>query len=200
MVKILDDLRQDHRNLAWLWDLLGRELSIFKEGGRPDYDLVEAILDYCINYPDLCHHPKENLIFDKLADRDSGVIGAIGDLKKEHERLTALTWRFSNTLSNVLEDEQLPRDWFLEVANDFLSSSCNHMQMEEVLFFPATRKSLTNEDWSDLETTIANVEDPLFGCDKQEKYQSLFKNIMDWKETLEPMDEAETRKRTSNTP
>ena len=81
MVKILDDLRQDHRNLAWLWDLLGRELSIFKEGGRPDYDLVEAILDYCINYPDLCHHPKENLIFDKLADRDSGVIGAIGELR-----------------------------------------------------------------------------------------------------------------------
>ena len=57
MVKILDDLRQDHRNLSWLWDLLGRELNIFKEGGRPDYDLVEAILDYCINYPDLCHHP-----------------------------------------------------------------------------------------------------------------------------------------------
>ncbi|MBC8339068.1 MAG: hemerythrin domain-containing protein [Alphaproteobacteria bacterium] len=197
MTKILDDLRQDHRNLALLWDLLGRELNIFKEGGHPDYELVETILDYCLNYPDLCHHPKENLVYDKLAERDPGAISAIGDLKKEHEKLTSLTWRFSTALSNVLEDEQLPREWFLNVANDFLGFSRNHMQMEEVLFFPAARKGLTGDDWAELEKAVEDVEDPLFGSDKQEKYQSLFQDIMDWKDMLEKMDADETRTKTS---
>lgn len=197
MTKILDNLHQDHRNLARLWDLLGRELNIFKKGGHPDYELVETILDYCLNYPDLCHHPTENLVFEKLAERDPGAINAIGDLKKEHEKLGALTWRFSNALSNVLEDEQLPRDWFLDVANNFLVFSRNHLQMEEVLFFPAARKNLTDQDWAELEAAIEDVEDPLFGSDKQEKYQSLFRDIMNWEKMLEKMDEAEAREKTS---
>lgn len=180
MTKILEDLLQDHRNLARLWDLLGRELNIFKEGGLPDYDLVESILDYCINYPDLCHHPKEDLIFDKLRERDPAAIGAIGDLKKEHDKLLALTWRFSTAVSNVIDDEQLPRDWFMDVANNFLSFSRNHMQMEEVVFFPAARKTLTDEDWKDLQESVENVEDPLFGEQKQEKYISLYQEIIDW--------------------
>jgi len=180
MTKILEGLLQDHRNLARLWDLLGRELNVFKEGGLPDYDLVENILDYCINYPDLCHHPKEDLIFDKLRERDPAAIGAIGDLKKEHDKLLALTWRFSTAVSNVIDDEQLPRDWFMDVANNFLSFSRNHMQMEEVVFFPAARKTLTDEDWKDLQESFENVEDPLFGEQKQEKYISLYQEIMDW--------------------
>ena len=197
MTKILDDLRQDHRNLARLWDLLGRELNIFKQGGQPDYDLVESILDYSLNFPDLCHHPKENLIYEKLADLDPGSLSAIGDLEKEHKKLTELTWKFSTALSNVLEDDQLPREWFLNVANNFLSFSRHHMQMEEVLFFPAARKNLTDEDWADLEKAVETVEDPLFGHDKQEKYQVLLQSILDWEKTLETMGQDEVREKTS---
>ncbi len=44
MTKILDELRDDHRNMARLLGPLGRELNTFQEGGRPDYDLVEIVL------------------------------------------------------------------------------------------------------------------------------------------------------------
>ncbi len=187
MLKILDDLHQDHLNFARLWDLLERELKIFKDGGQPDYGLVETILDYCINYPDLCHHPKEDIIFDKLMECDPATAKTIGDLKQEHENLITLTWRFSTAVSNILEDEQLPREWFMDIANNFLSSSRNHMQMEEVLFYPAARKCLTAEDWAELEASIENVEDPLFSADKQEKYLSLYQEILDWGKMLENM-------------
>jgi len=186
--KIINDLRKDHQNLAKLWDLLGRELKVFKEGGVPDYVLVESILDYNLNYPDLCHHPKENLVFEKLIKRDPAAESAIGNLKEEHEKLSSLTWRFSTAVANVLEDEQLPREWFLDVANEFLSFSRNHMQMEEVLFFPAALKTLTAEDWNDLEDTYEKVDDPLFNDQKQEKYQALYKEIMDWGEIINQED------------
>ena len=180
MPKVLNELRQDHRDMARLWDILGRELKVFKEGGLPDYDLVGTILEYCLNYLDLIHHPKEDLIYQYLKDRDPTSGNIIGDLEQEHIRLTALTRRFSKALKNVLEDEQLPRDWFMDVANDFLNFSRNHMQMEEVLFFPAARKHLTPDDWAKVEAASKKVGDPLFGELINEKYRRLYDEIDDW--------------------
>jgi len=186
MTKILDEIRDDHRNMARVYDLLGRELNTFKEGGRPDYDLVEIILEYCLHYPDLCHHPKEDLIFEKLQARDPATANIIGNLKREHEELSTLTWRFSCAVMNVLDDQTLPRDWFLDVANDYLSFSRNHMQMEEVLFFPAARKTLAPEDWAELDDTREMVEDPLFGEGIQKKYEGLYQEIMNWEGGSQP--------------
>ena len=97
-----------------------------------------------------------------------------------------MTWRFSSAVRNVLDDETLPRDWFLDVANDYLSFSRNHMQMEEVLFFPAVRKTLAPEDWAELNDTWEMVEDPLFGEEKQKKYQGLYQEIMNWEGKSQP--------------
>ncbi len=193
MTKILDELGEDHRNLARLFDLLGRELNTFKEGGRPDYDLVENILEYCLQYPDLCHHPKEDLIFEKLQARDPATANIIGNLRQEHEKLSTLTWEFSIAVRKVLDDVTLPRDWFLDLANDYLSFSRNHMQMEEVLFFPEARKHLTPEDWADLDHTWETVEDPLFGEETQKKYEGLYQEIMNWEGQSQPQVRASTR-------
>jgi hemerythrin-like domain-containing protein len=54
------------------------------------------------------------------------------------------------------------------------------MQMEEVLFFPAARKSLTPEDWASLEAASRKGDDPLFGDEKHEIYKALYQEIMEW--------------------
>lgn len=204
MPKILNELQDDHKNMSRLFDLLGRELLKFKEGEPPDYDLVENILEYCLDYPDLIHHPKEDLIFEKLRTRNPAIVDSIGDLKKEHAKLATSTLRFSTAVRNVLEDGQLPRDWFLDMGNDFLTLSRNHMQMEEVLFFPAARKNLKPTDWKELELAVENGEDPVFGEIKRERYSTLFQKIMDWGKVLDDLgkmleDAAETPKEKSKT-
>lgn len=204
MPKILNELQDDHKNMSRLFDLLGRELLKFKEGEPPDYDLVENILEYCLDYPDLIHHPKEDLIFEKLRTRNPAIVDSIGDLKKEHAKLATSTLRFSTAVRNVLEDGQLPRDWFLDMGNDFLTLSRNHMQMEEVLFFPAARKNLKPTDWKELELAVENGEDPVFGEIKRERYSNLFQKIMDWGKVLEDLekmleDTAQTPKEKSKT-
>ena len=57
--KFLNELQDDHKNMARLFDLLGRELLKFKEGEHPDYDLFKSILEYCLDYPDLIHPPRK---------------------------------------------------------------------------------------------------------------------------------------------
>ena len=195
MPKILNELQEDHKNMARLFDLLGRELLKFKEGEHPDYDLVEIILDYCLDYPDLVHHPKEDLIFAKLRTLNPAIVESIGDLQKEHEKLAASTRRFSTAVRNVLEDGLLPRDWLMDVGNGYLSLSRNHMQMEEVLFFPAALKNLKPADWRELEQAVENAEDPVFGEIKHQRYSDLYRKIMDWGKMQE--EGAETPKEKS---
>jgi hemerythrin-like domain-containing protein len=66
MVEIIEILRQEHRNIEKLLSVLEQELSVFARGERPDYEVVGAIIEYFKQYPDSCHHPKEDIIYEKF--------------------------------------------------------------------------------------------------------------------------------------
>lgn len=62
MIEIIEVLREEHRNIEKLLRVLERELSVFDRGDHPDYVVIEAVVDYFKDYPDRCHHPKEDII------------------------------------------------------------------------------------------------------------------------------------------
>ena len=185
MSKVVWKLREDHRNMARLLNLVGREIDVFEKGEHPDYELIETILDYLMNFPDHLHHPVEDMIYRKLEARDPEAVKSIGDLTGEHERLYQSIHRFFAALQNVLQDETLPRDWFSGVAREYHDSLLRHMQMEEVLFLPAAMRALSAEEWKEIETELGNEKDPLFGGEADRRYKALHKEIMDWSEELD---------------
>ena len=186
MSNVIWKLREEHRKLARLMDLIAREVKAFDQGQSPDYYLVESVLEYVLNYPDLCHHPKENLVLAKLRERDPKAAESVGDLEREHEKLGALTRRFAAAVQNVLQDAQLPRDWFTGVASDYLAFQRRHMQMEEVVFFPPALRALTKEDWEEIEDDLSTPYDPLFDEGKlEEKYERIHHEIMKWGELFD---------------
>ena len=75
-----------------------RQVARCNEGTTPDYEIIEEVLDYCLSYPFLCHHTKEDLFYRKLRVRDAAATEAIGDLEADHEELALLTRRFAATL------------------------------------------------------------------------------------------------------
>ena len=162
MSETIDKLRTDHRNLARLMDIIAREVRVFEAGDLPDYDLVASVLA-------------------KLRQRDPDIAITVGDLDREHEKLGTLTRRFAAALDNVMQDAELPRDWFVEVASEYLDFQRRHMQMEEVLFFPAALRALSEDDWRELATDAPSADDPLFGgTDAQGEYDALLEEIMKW--------------------
>lgn len=186
MSNVIWKLRQEHRRLTRLMDLIAREVRAFEQGHSPDYYLVESILEYILNYPELCHHPKEDLVLAKLRVRDPEAAANVGDLEHEHEKLAALTRRFAAAVRNVLQDEQLPREWFVGVASDYLTFQRQHLQMEEVVFFPPALRALTPEDWEEIEDDLATPYDPLFDEGKlEEKFARIHKEIIEWGEIFE---------------
>ncbi len=62
-----------------LRDALERQVAVLKGGGTPDYDIVQGVMDDCLTFPDLHHHPKADLIYRRLAARDPAAAAGGGD-------------------------------------------------------------------------------------------------------------------------
>ena len=65
MARVLDELRRDHRNMAKILAIVEGQARLIREGRIADLDLVERAMDYSLGYPDLCHHPKDDLILER---------------------------------------------------------------------------------------------------------------------------------------
>ncbi len=53
MVEIIEILRQEHRNIKKLLQVMEQELNVFDRGERPDYEVFGAIIEFFKNYPEL---------------------------------------------------------------------------------------------------------------------------------------------------
>ncbi len=182
MAKALDTLRQEHRDMEKLLLALERQLQAFAAGQIVDYEIVEDVVDYSLAYPDLCHHPVEDLIYEKVKQRDSGAFGDRIDLEAEHKRLATLTERFSSLLKGVRQETPTPRDWFDKTARDYIDFTRRHMELEERYFFPVAEKMLQAPDWAAIEARLADTEDPLFSGDVQRRFRRLRDEVLAWDE------------------
>ncbi len=180
MSAMMESLREDHENMVQVLDVLEHELAVFDRAERPDYEIIQVILYYFQEYPDRCHHPKEDLIFRKLKERAPARASAFADLEAEHEEEALRLHRFAEAVDNALTDQDVSRDSFTHVAREFIDGERKHMEMEERHFFPAAIESLTDEDWSELDSRLADERDPLFGADVVERFQALRRRIIKW--------------------
>lgn len=174
MPEALDFLRQDHRNMAALLRMLAWQVDKFRNGKRPDYDVISSILEYFVSFPDAYHHPREDMVFAKLRDRDPRAAETIGDLLTEHAELAARAREFSTELRAVLEEAEIPREAFARCARRFIDHQQQHIDMEESAFFPAAEKALTMKDWCELNALMATADHA------GERLEQLRKTILQW--------------------
>ena len=85
MTTIIDVLKEEHRNIETLLLILEQELHVFMKGERPDFDILRSFITYFLDYPDQCHHPKEDLIFSILRKRNASMSKSIDEVMSEHE-------------------------------------------------------------------------------------------------------------------
>jgi len=192
MAYLIEMLRQEHRNIEKLLRVLDRELSVFDRGGRPDYAIVLAAIDYFKDYPDSCHHPKEDFIFERLKVRDAAAAAEIGDLEAEHLEGAKRLRRVAQTIEAVLNDQDLVRSAVSNTIHEFIDRERIHMMMEERIVFPAALKALRASDWAEIALKLADREDPLSQPGLEDKFNTLRRKI------LELEDEAEAARRTAD--
>lgn len=179
MSKILDTLRDDHVNMTRLLDALERQLAVFDSGERPDYEFIAGLLEYCQGFPDRYHHPREDLIVEAMYRRAPQAAKAFAVLADEHEKLSALTRRFADTVEQVLEDQEMPRGWFDEQAREFIDFYRRHLAWEEDTVFPRAEELLSEPDWRAVDARIAAPDDPLFGGADEVRFRTLRRALLE---------------------
>lgn len=158
--------------------LLRSELEGSRAGDTLDYDLLGSIMEYTLHYPDLCHHPKEDLIYRRIQQRDASAAVRIGDLLREHAHLGELTRQFAAALRNRQHDVEMPKAWFEKLMETYIAANQRHIAEEERVFFPQAMVSLSEADWDEIDAQAAGKTDPLFGGALTAEYRRLHDRIM----------------------
>lgn len=170
----------EHRNFAKLLDVLETQLAIFHEGSEPDYDLMLDIMDYMISYTDRVHHPKEDLVFARIAERAPAVRGTIEQLARQHREIAESGKDLHRRLESLLGGAILSRQSIEEPARKYIDSLREHMDTEYRDVFPAVRKTLRADDWNAIDAEAgAFVPDPLFGERLEQQYEAIHRAMAD---------------------
>ncbi len=170
---IIDRLSREHRNIEKLLAVLERELDIFDRGERPDYEVIKAVISYFEVYPEVYHHPQEDVVFAKLKARDPAGAARIGNLAGEHRKGAERLRRVANAVEGVLADREVLRQSVVDTVRDFIDHERRHMAMEDRDFFPAAARVLEPADWAEIAATVTTHKDPLFDDLAEERFEAL---------------------------
>jgi len=182
MVEIIEILRQEHRNIEKLLRVMEQELSVFDRGERPDYEVFGAVIDFFKKYPDSCHHPKEDIIYQKFKARAPDRAASIADLEVEHREGAVRLRRIAQVIDSVLNDQELLRENVDRIVRDFIDNERKHIALEDEVIFPAIVDTLQPGDWADIALIMADRYGPPSGADFEEQFSTLRRNILELEE------------------
>lgn len=175
-----DDLAQlsaEHRRFSKLLGLMEEQLAKFHRHDRPDYELLRDILYYMTAYPDRFHHPKEDLVFAKVAERIAGARAHVEELHRQHRLIAEVGALFLANLEAALNGTILLREAVEEPALQFIALYRQNMMLEEQQLFPLARTVVSQADWAQAHAAIGTEADPLFGELVEDRYRSLHRWI-----------------------
>jgi hemerythrin-like domain-containing protein len=161
MTQALEALTVEHKRMSRLLGLLEEQVAVLEQAGEADYEVIKEILDYFLTYPDLCHHPKEDLVLEKLRARAPAAAAAVGALDEEHDRLSHQLHDFTHAVMNLMLEVEVPREALVRLAKGFVDHERRHMAAEERVFFPAALRYLTEADWREIGDRAKPFKDPL---------------------------------------
>jgi hemerythrin-like domain-containing protein len=164
----------DHVAFSRLLDLLDAEVIAFHTRAQPNYPLMFDILQYLHEYVDRSHHPREDVAFARLAEREPNLQLQVARRLQEHRVIAAAGERLVTLLNQILlGDDLIGRADVERAAATYLVYYRHHLRAEEELVIPRAVVLLTREDWSDVAAAGTTAGDPLAADGIDPKYPEL---------------------------
>lgn len=178
MKHLIESLHEDHRNLSKLLRLLETNLLALQSDNDPDYSLMVDIIEYICSYPDVFHHPREDLLYQRAMERDSSIREEIEPVLQQHIALNKSTHRLLESLNAVLNDTLVSKTQLKSEIHDFIDFQRAHIVLEESKIFPHVERLLTSDDINWLDEQHPPATDPLFGEQVEKRFRQLYKHIL----------------------
>lgn len=134
---ITEQLQQDHKQLMKVLYHLDREItSLSLKTQQRCGDKVLEILSYIQVYPELWHHPAEDIIFSALLENNTNQTAIIQQTIDEHEILALLTEQLLHHLSQWVSGASLSPSRLIKSCRDYIDRQLQHIQTEQEIIFP----------------------------------------------------------------
>jgi len=175
--QLINGLRIDHRNMVMLLDLLEAEINRLATSGEPDYDLMRDIMLYVTEYPDVVHHPKEDIVYRHLKSLRPEIHTDLEFIEIDHKHIEELGRKLRNSIEAVSIGASLNRDELIEKLYYYMDQHREHMYWEEINLFSLADQLQHYGDWSEVVLANNEISDPLFGSRVERKYRRLLARI-----------------------
>jgi hemerythrin-like domain-containing protein len=177
----LQIIRDEHASLAAMLQSMRMLVERGPDEGRKTFfDVLRAMLFYIDEFPERLHHPKEsNLLFPKVVKTSPKVLGAIDRLERDHMH----SEKAARELQHLLLAWELlgpsRREAFQQAFGKYIDFYLGHMNLEEEVILPEAEKTLSAQDWAEIDAAFEKNADPLTGkYPPTAEYENLFSLIV----------------------
>ena len=175
---IIRELRADHHNIARLLVLMRNSIALISEVNlESEIPNIRKCAEYLMLYPDEIHHPKEDILFNRLKYRDDSSTVYIDNLLAEHELLSRKSQEFYELVNEIEDSRKVVYDNLKMISVDYIDSQFRHMRYEEASVFPLIEQKLTLNDWKSILQSLPSGDDPLFNENRNSHFDSLYSKL-----------------------
>ena len=170
---MIEQLRAEHRDVRRILEVIDEQLGAAQTAEDADYELLRDAMQYMTQYPDLFHHVREDLLYQRLVQRNRGVMRVVRALSQEHGELRALGLEFLEAVEDVLDGAVVGRDLLVNLGRAYIAAQYHHMEREEGEVFPRLEKHLTADDWQECETLVEKAAGRGLNAHARERFVTL---------------------------
>ena len=177
--KVLAELREDHRNMALMLNILERQSNRIYEGGEPDYELLQDIMHYMTVYPDAVHHPKEDRIYAELKAVRPDLSTGFERITMDHRHIAELSIKLRDNIAAINSGNPVKRKAVVADALRYVNTLRGHMQWEELDLFRRVDDMIRQgHDVLD-NANFPHEADPVFGPEVEQNFGRLVQSIQE---------------------
>ena len=177
LARILEELREDHRNLARLLDLLEAECQDIPNDGEPDMELLHDIMHYMTVYPDAIHHPREDLVYAAMREQGPELAEGLENIPGDHREIAELGETLRNDIEAVISGAAVTRQHLLEDLMKYVGCLRRHMDWEESDLFPRADSLARDKETATVDVSMHLGEDPVFGATTAKAFGNLLTHL-----------------------
>jgi hemerythrin-like domain-containing protein len=175
---LMKALRAEHRHMASVMQLFGAQLAAIEAGELVDTHVVYEIMHYMVTWPDRFHHPREDLIYARVAELEPARADDVDTLQRDHDH----TARRGRAVLRDIERWRLgevPGTVIIKSGRAYIDHIHEHMNLEEKLFFPQIEAVLSLQDWRELadDDQLKAVTESVFGPKVQREFRNMARKL-----------------------
>ena len=178
-MKATDELRNEHRGIEVMLDVMDGAVRNLQRGERVDFGHLDGMMEFLTVFADKCHHGKEeDFLFPAM--EAAGVPnegGPIGVMLKEHRQGREFIAAMKKALSEMKAGDGGATSRFCESSCGYTSLLRQHIQKEDNVLFVMAEQRLDAAKDDELVEEFERLEEERIGPGKHDEFHGMLDKL-----------------------